>query len=58
MFEPLMTRLSTWYRARVGKELRKYGLRLEDLYDPMASAVKTCDVTLLMTDCLVDAGRR
>eukprot|EP00210_Caulerpa_lentillifera_P003561 g3397.t1 len=26
----------SWYQVRVGTELRKYGLRWEDLYDPEA----------------------
>eukprot|EP00887_Chlorella_sp_A99_P005351 scaffold1.g5351.t1 len=44
-FEPLVAWLAPRYQAVVGKELRKYGLRYEDLYDPqldMASAL--CDM--------------
>lgn len=34
LFDPLIARFAPAYQAAVGKELKKYGLRLEDLYDP------------------------
>jgi hypothetical protein len=34
MFEPFMERWSKSYQAEVGGELRKYGLRVDDLLDP------------------------
>jgi hypothetical protein len=34
MFEPMMERWSKAYQAEVGGELRKYGLRVDDLLDP------------------------
>jgi len=43
VFEPFVKSFRDWYRGRVGTELRKYGLRLEDLYDPEADVVSsTC----------------
>lgn len=33
-FEPVFGWMATRYQAAVAKELRKYGLRYEDLYDP------------------------
>lgn len=32
--DPLIQRFAPAYQAAVGKELKKYGLRIEDLYDP------------------------
>lgn len=34
LFDPLVARLAPAYQAAVGNELRKVGLRYEDLYDP------------------------
>ena len=34
MFEPMMDRWAKAYQAEVGGELRKYGLRVDDLLDP------------------------
>lgn len=34
MFEPFLERWSKSYQAEVGGELRKYGLRVDDLLDP------------------------
>lgn len=34
IFEPLAALIAPRYQAMVGKELKKYGLRYEDLYDP------------------------
>jgi len=33
IFEPLVAWMAPRYQAAVGKELKKYGLRYEDLYD-------------------------
>ena len=35
VFDPLVKFMAPRYQAAVGKELKKYGLRYEDLYDPM-----------------------
>ena len=42
MFEPMMERWSKSYQAEVGKELRKYGLRVDDMLDPDWHPVRTC----------------
>lgn len=34
MFEPMMERWAKSYQKEVGGELRKYGLRVDDLLDP------------------------
>jgi ubiquinol-cytochrome c reductase subunit 7 len=34
MLDPLLGRMAAWYQRSVGTELRKYGLRYEDLLDP------------------------
>lgn len=34
LFDPLVAWMAPRYQAVVAKELRKYGLRYEDLYDP------------------------
>jgi len=34
LLDPLIARFAPAYQAAVGKELKKYGLRIEDLYDP------------------------
>ena len=34
MFEPFLERWSKAYQAEVGAELKKYGLRVDDLLDP------------------------
>lgn len=34
LFQPLAAMMAPGYQAAVGKELKKYGLRYEDLYDP------------------------
>lgn len=33
LFDPLVARIAPAYQAAVGKELKRYGLRYEDLYD-------------------------
>jgi len=40
MFEPFVERWSKAYQAEVGAELRKYGLRVDDLLDPDAHPVR------------------
>merc|ERR1711907_649347 len=37
LFEPLMARAARSYQAMVGYELKKYGLRYDDLYDQLYS---------------------
>lgn len=34
LLDPIIARFAPAYQAAVGKELKKYGLRIEDLYDP------------------------
>lgn len=34
LLDPIIARFAPAYQAAVGKELKKYGLRMEDLYDP------------------------
>lgn len=38
------------YQAAVGKELRKYGLRYEDLYDPVLEQV-IADYSAALSSC-------
>ena len=40
MFEPLVAWMAPRYQAVVVKELKKYGLRYEDLYDPELDLVR------------------
>lgn len=40
-FEPLFGWMALRYQAVVGKELRKYGLRYEDLFDPQQDLVRS-----------------
>lgn len=40
MFEPFLERWSKAYQAEVGGELRKYGLRVDDLLDPDSHPVR------------------
>ena len=40
LFEPLMEKMAKSYQASVGTELRKYGLRYEDLLDPQLNMVQ------------------
>lgn len=39
LFDPLVAMMAPRYQAAVGKELIKYGLRYEDLYDPQLDLV-------------------
>jgi hypothetical protein len=41
MFEPLLGWAARRYQARVATELKKYGLRYEDLLDPWENLVGT-----------------
>ena len=38
-FDPVITWAARRYQAAVGTELKKYGLRYEDLYDPQLNKV-------------------
>lgn len=40
VFDPLVAWMAPRYQAAVGKELVKYGLRYEDLYDPQYDLVR------------------
>jgi hypothetical protein len=40
LFDPLVAWMAPRYQAVVAKELRKYGLRYEDLYDPQLDLVR------------------
>ena len=39
LMDPLLGRMAAWYQRSVGTELRKYGLRYEDLLDPQLDLV-------------------
>lgn len=39
LMDPLLGRMAAWYQKSVGTELRKYGLRYEDLLDPQLNLV-------------------
>ena len=41
MFEPMMERWAKSYQAEVGGELRKYGLRVDDMLDPDSHPVRS-----------------
>ena len=40
MFDPFLTWAARRYQAAVATELKKYGLRYEDLYDPLLNMVR------------------
>ena len=40
MFDPFLTWAARKYQAAVATELKKYGLRYEDLYDPLLNMVR------------------
>ena len=40
IFEPALRWAASRYQAAVCTELRKYGLRYEDLYDPLLNMVR------------------
>lgn len=39
LFDPFLTWAARRYQAAVATELKKYGLRYEDLYDPLLNMV-------------------
>ena len=39
IFDPFLSWAAVRYQASVASELRKYGLRYEDLYDPLLNQV-------------------
>ena len=39
LMDPIIGYMARWYQNQVGKELRKYGLRYEDLLDPVMDLV-------------------
>lgn len=41
MFDPVLTWAARKYQAAVATELKKYGLRYEDLYDPQLNMVSS-----------------
>ena len=40
LFDPVLTWAARRYQAAVATELKKYGLRYEDLYDPQLNMVE------------------
>ena len=40
LFDPLVAWMAPRYQAVVARELKKYGLRYEDLYDPQMDLVR------------------
>ena len=48
LFDPVITWAARRYQAAVATELKKYGLRYEDLYDPQLNMVRhqICTVQL------------
>ena len=55
LFDPLVAWMAPRYQAVVGRELKKYGLRYEDLYDPQMDLVSTNRWFLpgwLLADCV------
>ena len=44
LFEPALEWMAIRYQAAVAKELKKYGLRYEDLYDPLLDMVHHFDI--------------
>lgn len=51
LFDPLVAWMAPRYQAVVAKELRKYGLRYEDLYDPQHDLVRAG-----LGGCLAEEG--
>lgn len=47
VFDPFLSWAATRYQANVGNELRKYGLRYEDLWDPLLNQVGCCTARIL-----------
>ncbi len=46
LFDPVLTWAARRYQAAVATELKKYGLRYEDLYDPQLNMVCTLPATI------------
>ena len=42
VFDPVLGWMARRYQAAVAQELKNYGLRYEDLFDPMMSLVRRC----------------
>lgn len=51
MFEPLWNWASKRYTAAVGAQLKEYGLRFDDLYDPLHDLVRTCTLAINSLPC-------
>ena len=52
MFDPVLTWAARKYQAAVATELKKYGLRYEDLYDPQLNMVCTSLHMMLFQRCV------
>lgn len=52
MFDPVLTWAARKYQAAVATELKKYGLRYEDLYDPQLNMVCISVHVLLFLRCI------
>lgn len=50
LFDPFLTWAARRYQAAVATELKKYGLRYEDLYDPLLNMVRP---NAVKTSCLL-----
>ena len=44
MFDPVLGWMARRYQAAVAQELKNYGLRYEDLFDPMMNLVRRCSL--------------
>ena len=44
MFDPVISWMATRYQAAVADNLRRHGLRYEDLYDPLLNQVHACPI--------------
>ncbi len=42
VFDPVLGWMARRYQAAVAQELKNYGLRYEDLFDPMMNLVRRC----------------
>ena len=42
VFDPVLGWMARRYQAAVAQELKNYGLRYEDLFDPMMNLVRWC----------------
>ena len=59
VFDPVLGWMARRYQAAVAQELKNYGLRYEDLYDPMMNLVRqpTEDLSLRPPPRAVPAAR-